>query len=296
MGTEHGQKGAILQPPCIQLPVSKVMNSGLIISSPEPFHGRILIAAAAPVPPFPVHGEESADIQGPVGVAAHGHIQPLPDLDGKALPGGRGVPGPEHGPVFLDGGIAGTGQVQNALTAVSLPLVLIDALGVKQGIAVGPGRIQVFLMLLSHQKIALPGLPLLLPAPVRAGEGLRGIAPPGVKALIVEPLPGLPEIELPGLRVKGIVGGKIQEHMSFFIQLFIILSSLVHIWPDRNHGMGMHFMNLRCSLLHIGITPFVQKLLSPVSLLPALPVLDNPVYGNAPPAVLGHCVHQLLLA
>ena len=181
MGTEHGEKYPRLQPSYIQFPVAKIRRSLVILTLPEPFRRGVRVAAAAPVLPFAAHRKKGSDIQRPVRIPGQPHVQALHDLLFQRFPGGAGVARPQHRPVFLPRYIPGAGQVQDTDLLRLFPLVFVNPFRVHQCKKIGLLRRQIFFMLVSHQYIALPWLPLHLSAPVRPGKRLRGIAPPGIK-------------------------------------------------------------------------------------------------------------------
>ena len=293
---EHRQECAHLEPADIQFLIPGIIQSLLKITVPEPLGRGIAAAAAAACLPVLLYDEEAADVQRPPGHAAQCHIQPFGDLDPQCLPGGGSVTGPGHHTVFLDTGIGGAGQVQHAPVRICLPLVFKHALGVEFCEEVRLLWAKIFLMFFAHQPESFPGFPHCLTAPVRSRERFRGIAPPAVKPVMIQPLIGLLPVKVPGRTVKCVVGRQIIQKMAGIRHLLIVDRIVIHIRPDGDHGVDMHPMQFLPHLFQIREALTVDReLLSPAVTHPGLPVLHHTVQTDTAAAVFAGDLHQFLL-
>ena len=162
-----------------------------------------------------------------------------------------------------------------------------------QGICVCLLSREILLVLISHDPVSLPGLTAYLSSPVRSGEGLRGVAPEGVEALIEESVLHLLPVHLSCFLIECIVGRKIVQKLPVCHELLIILCSRVHVGPDRHHGMYVHFMEFLRAFLHVAVALFVQDLVAPFILLPGVPVLYYAVNGYVQFSVSCSYFHKL---
>ena len=296
VGAHHRKKCGHLQPAHIKLPVARILHALLKIALPEPFRRRVFIASAAAPLPVVLHGEERTGVEGPPGISARGHIEALRQLRAQRLPGSCGVAGPEHCPIFLDGSIAGTREIEHPVIRIVLFLVLKHSLRVIQGKQVGPLRAEIFFVFPSDQLIAFPGLPFRLPAPVRAGEGFGAVAPPGVEAILIEPLLRLLPVQRAGLLVERIVGSQIMQQMSGFLHLRTVGGIVIHVRPHGHHGMHMHPVQRFPHRSPVGEALRIEPLFAPSVAAPGLPVLHDAVQAHAPCAVLPCGLDQFFLA
>ena len=108
-------------------------------------------------------------------------------------------------------------------------------------------------MLSAHEGIPLPGLAKRFSAPIRTAEGLRGVAPPAVKASLEKLGVRLPPIKIPGLFLESVVGGSVAQQKIFLQKFIDIRAAHVHIRPNGNHRMHMHLMKLPIGFPDIGI-------------------------------------------
>ena len=211
MGTEHRQKRAELEPSDIKLAISRIVEAFFVVAVPEPFHRGIVAALTAPLGPVFMQDEKSTDVEGPVGQAAHRHVECFRDLLFQYVPSCGDIAGPENGPIFLTARVSGAGEIEDSAVRRLLSLVLEDPLRMGEGVEIGPIRAEKLFVFVSYQKITLPGLSLIFPVPVRSGKRLCGVAPPGIKASGEKFPAALFPVELPGFFVKGVIGREIIE-------------------------------------------------------------------------------------
>ena len=280
MRPEHRKKCSHLKPACIKLTISLIFHTLIIFSLPEPLGLRIRVASASTVLPLICNCEKGSDIQGPIGITAQSHIQTFYDLDLQILPVRAGISRPQHSCILLTRCITGTCQIQYTHILPSLSLVLINSLCMLQGKSVGHSRIQVFLVLASNQLETLPGLSFHRTAPVRTGKRLCRVTPPGIKALVKQPLLRLFPVHFSCFFIKSIIGCIIIQKISGIKKFLMIFSSGIHIRPYRDHAVGMHLMNPLHALLVIPITGLIQNLLPPVARIPGIPVLNHTIQRN----------------
>ena len=136
-------------------------------------------------------------------------------------------------------------------------------------------RVQIFLMLTSDHQKALPWFSFYCAAPVRTGKRFCGI-----KALIKQSLFCLFPVHFPGLFIKCVISCVIIKQITRIKKFLVIFTAGIHVWPYRNHGVCMHFMNSVHTFLIIPITRLIQNFLTPVARIPCIPVLNHTVQRN----------------
>ena len=302
MAPENGQKGTVLEPSHIQLPVRRILTAILVFSVPEP--GISLFR------------KKGTDVQRPVGHAAGAEMQSRSDLAAQSLPAGRDVTRPEDRSVPLASCPAAPGQVDHPLFtkrhgglilptvrllfrragqetcgAVSLPF--IDRSGMIHTVSVrllaGHDLRRCFQIFVIH----LSRLRFQLPAPFRRHR-LAGIAPPGVDPVPEQPFLRLLPVQLPPLLPEGVIDLAAGQQQSRLLKLPVIVTFRAHVRPDGNHEMHVFPMQRIRHGGRIGKTLRIEGFLAPQVPCPGHPVQHQRIQPDAAPAEFLRRLHKLL--
>ena len=289
---EHRKESSHLKPSSIKLAVSFVLHTFIVFALPEPLRLRICVAATATILPFISNCKERTDIQCPVRITTQSHIQAFYDLDLEVVPGSAGIAGPQHGCVFLPGCITGTGQIEDTFVFSVFSLVFINTLCMHQCKRIGNSRIQIFLVLAADKFISLPWLSLHAAIPVRTGERLCGIAPPGFESFIKETFFCLFPVHFTGFFIKSIIGCIVIKQIACVKKFLMVFAARIHIRPYRNHAVCMHFVDFFHAFFVVTVAFLVEDLFTPVAWFPGIPVLNDTIDRNTDLSVMTHDLSQ----
>ena len=155
------------------------------------------------------------------------------------------------------------------------------------GVKKAGGKIQILAIGLGRRAAGRAG-------PV-GGEWFGAVAPPRIHADGAQfPLDLIP-IHTTGLGRKGIVGRAVGKEISPFLQLPVVGASGRGVRPERNHephGLLVQFVD---KSRRIRITGMVERLLSPLSVRPVFPILDDHRQRHVPFAVFPDHLQEFLL-
>ena len=101
-----------------------------------------------------------------------------------------------------------------------------------------------------------------------------------------QPVICLPPVDVARFLHKRVVGRAVAEHTARVDELLLIVTHAVHVRPNRNHHARAQLMQLRGQLVRVGEARQVERLLSPLAVLPGQPVLNYEPERDAPSAVL----------